>query len=300
VSLRASSSTCAVVLGATLVCGTSLAARQAVPAFDLAATLQRAGERVEYYFARAQSIVCLELVAVQPLGRALSSEGFARRVQSELRVSWEPAVDTEAPFEAKTLRQVLQVNGHDPRENDYNNCTGPEQNDTETPPLSMLLPQQRGEYDFSISGTGRQDGRAALLVDYRMKARATVEVELIENNERCISFDIDGGMRGRIWIDAETHDVLRLDKGLIGMIDIRLPETAARRSASRRAVWTMERYDTSIRFKAVRFSDPDETLILPVSAISVRVTRGSGSPRMRTTTSYTDYRRFLTGGRIVP
>jgi hypothetical protein len=288
------------VLGATLVCGTSLAARQAVPAFDLAATLQRAGERVEYYFARAQSIVCLELVALQPIGRMLSAEGFSRRVQSELRVSWEPAADAETPFEAKTLRQVLTVNGHDPRENDYNNCTGPEQNDTETPPLSMLLPQRRGDYSFSVAGTGRQDGRTALLVDYRMNDRATVAVELIENNERCISFDIDGGMRGRIWIDAETHDVLRLDQGLTSMIDIRLPEQAARRTAARRAVWTMERFDTSIRFKAVRFSDPDETLILPVSSTSIRITRGSGSPRVRTTTSYTDYRRFLTGGRVVP
>jgi hypothetical protein len=282
------------------LCGISLAARQAAPAFDLAATLQRAGERVEYYFARAQSLVCLELVDLLPLGRSLGAEGFSRRVQSELRVSWEPAADTGTPFEAKTLRQVLKVNGHEPRENDYNNCTGPEQNDTETPPLSMLLPQQRGDYQFSIAGIGRQDGRAALLVDYRMNDRATVAVELIENNERCISFDIDGGMRGRLWIDAETHDVLRLDQGLIGMIDIRLPEEAARHMLARRPVWTMERFDTSIRFKAVRFSDPDETLVLPVSSTSLRITRGSGSPRVRTITSYTDYRRFLTGGRIVP
>lgn len=282
------------------MCGTSLAARQAAPAFDLAATLQRAGERVEYYFARAQSIVCLEVVALQPLGFGLSAEGRSRTVQSELRVSWEPVAETETPFEAKTLRQVLEVNGHSPRKNDYDNCTAPEQNDTETPPLSMLLPQQRGDYRFSVAGTGRQDGRAALLVDYRMKAKPTVAVELIENNENCISFDIEGGMRGRIWIDAETHDVLRLDQGLSGMIDIPLPRKAARRASPDAAVWTMERFDSSIRFKAVRFSDPDETLILPVSATSLRITRRSGMPRLRTTTHYTEYRRFLTGGRVVP
>ena len=164
----------------------------------------------------------------------------------------------------------------------------------------MLLPQQRDDYDFTVAGTSRQDGRAALRVDYRMKVRPTVSVELIEDNEDCVSFDIEGGMRGRIWIDAETFDVLRLDQGLVGQIDIPLPDKAARRTSIDRMIWTLERFDSSIRFKPVRFSDPDETLILPVSASSLRITRQSGMPRLRTTISYTDYRRFLTGGRIVP
>lgn len=287
-------------MGVALVGGTSLAARQSVPAFDLSATLQRAGERVEYYFARAQSIVCLEVVALQPLGFGLSADGRSRTVQSELRLSWDPTAETKTPLEAKTMRQVLKVNGHPPRKNDYDNCTAPEQQDTETQPLSMLLPQQRDEYRFSVAGTGRQDGRAALMVDYRMKAKPTVEVELIEDNENCISFSIDGGMRGRIWIDAESHDVLRLDRGLIGLIDIPLPRKVARRASPDAAVWTLERFDSSIRFKPVHFTDPDETLILPVSASSLRITRRSGMPRLRTNTAYTEYRRFLTGGRIVP
>ena len=56
-------------------------------------------------------------------------------------------------------------------------------------------------------------------------------------------------MRGRLWIDAETYDVLRLDQGLFGQVDMPLP---------RRALWTMERWDTSIRFKPVTFSNPDD------------------------------------------
>ena len=47
------------------------------------------------------------------------------------------------------------------------------------------------------------------------------------------------------------------------------------------------------------FRDPDEVLLLPVSMIEMRETRGACGPRLRTTTEYTDYRRFLTGGRIV-
>jgi hypothetical protein len=163
----------------------------------------------------------------------------------------------------------------------------------------MLLPNQRVEYDFSIVGPARQDGRAALVVAYKMKAKPTVEVALVENNENCISFSIEGGMRGRIWIDAETYDVLRLDQGLGGLVDIKLPWKVARRSPDN-GTWTMERMDSTIRFKPIRFSDPDETLILPVSASSLRITRRSGNPRLRTTTEYTQYRRFLTAGRVVP
>lgn len=266
---------------------------------EVGALLARAGAQVERYFTRAQSLVCLETVSLQPLGNGLSPSGNRRTVESELRLSWDPDVDTDTPLEATTVREVLRVNGRPPRENDANNCTTPEQQSTETQPLSMLLPSQRDLYTFTAAGTDRVDGRHALRVDYRMNARPTVEVALVNDDERCVSFKIDGGMRGRLWIDAETHDVLRLDRGLAGLVDFRLPWKAAR-WAPDRALWTIERMDTSIRFKPVRFADPDETLILPVSSLSLRITRGGGTPRLRTVTEYSDYRRFLTGGRVLP
>ncbi len=105
-------------------------------------------------------------------------------------------------------------------------------------------------------------------------------------------------MRGRIWIDAETFDVLRMDQGLTGLVDVPLPRKIANRD--RWSSWTMERWDTSIRFKPVTFQDPQETLVLPASATSYRITRGSGSPQLRSSTRYSSYRRFITGGRIIP
>ena len=62
----------------------------------------------------------------------------------------------------------------------------------------------------------------------------------------------------------------------------------------------MERWDSSIRFRPVKFNDPPETLVLPVSSSTLQVTRGSGTPRLRTTTQYTAYKRFITGARVVP
>jgi hypothetical protein len=278
---------------------TSVVSAQAPLAIDLVAVLQSAGEKVESYFARAQSLVCLEVVRLQPLDSGLGADGFARTVESELRLSWDPFAHTEEAPEARTLRQVLRVNGHEPRKNDYQACTTPEQNDTETQPLSMLLAEQRRDYVFELGKPSKVDGRHAIVVDYRLRRPLKVDVSEVEGQEDCISFDVDGGFRGRLWLDLATHEVLRLDQSLGGLVDIRLPRNVARRPGVN-DTWTMERWDTTIRFKPVRFQDPDETLMLPVSSTSIRITRGAGMPRLRTITEYSGYKRFLTGVRVVP
>jgi hypothetical protein len=193
---------------------------------------------------------------------------------------------------------VLRVNGHAPRKKDWDNCTTPEQQDSEVQPLSILLPDSRVELTFAYGGRAVVDGRDAVIIRFREKVKPTVDVSLVEDNENCISFDIDGGTQGKIWLDAETNDVLRLDRSLTGLIEIPLPRKAQRFGVDHR--WTMERWDSSIRFKPVRFDDPNETLILPVEATTLQITRGSGTPRLRTTTKYTSYRRFMTGVRVVP
>jgi hypothetical protein len=265
---------------------------------DIAGVLQRAGERVSEYFARAQSIMCLEKVSLQRLNMGFSADGPARLVESELRLSWEPTAENPVPTEAKTLRQVLRVNGSPPRKKDYQNCTTPEQNDSEEQPLSILLPDQRVKYSFSLDRRESIEGRDAVVIAYREIRRPAVDVSMVEDNEGCVSFDIEGGMRGRIWIDAATHDVLRLDRSLSGLVEIPLPRKATRGNVS--PSWTMERWDSTIRFKRVAFQDPEETLVLPISSSTLQITRGSGTPRLRTSTQYVAYRRFMTAGRVIP
>ena len=288
-------SSTALILPALVLSAATLAARQTAALPDLADVLQRVGERVEQYFTRAQSIVCIEIVGLMPVDSVGLARG--RTVESELRLSWEPSDENPIPIEARTLRQVIKVNGHAPRKDDHDNCTSPEQNTSEVQPLSLLLPQQRHEYSFKLAGAARVDNRAAILLDYRMVEQPSVTVELVNGKEDCVSYALDGGMRGRIWIDAETFDVLRMDQGLIGLVDIPLPRKVA--SRDRWSSWTMERWDTSIRFKPVTFQDPHETLVLPASSTSFRITRGAGTPRLRTSTQYSSYRRFITGARML-
>ena len=266
---------------------------------DVHAVLRRAGERVTEYFARAQSIMCLERVSLQRLGISFGADGPARRVESELRLSWEPSPDNPVPTEARTLRQVLRVNGAPPRKKDFDNCTTPEQQDSEEQPLSMLLPAQREKYTFTFSGRQEIDRREVIVVEFREIRKAKVDSWLVDGKDDCLSYEIEGGSRGKIWIDAATHDVLRLDRSLSGLIEIPLPRKATRRPGSPMTL-TVERSDTSIRFRRVSFDDPQETMVLPVESSTLQITRGSGSPRLRTTTQYQAYRRFLTAGRIVP
>jgi len=283
--------------GALIIALTApLSARQA-GAVDIGAVLQRAGERVTEYLARAQSIMCLEKVAMQPLNVGFSAEGPARVVESELRLSWHPTPENPIPTEAKTLRQVLKVNGSPPRKKDWNNCTTPEQNDVEEQPLSILLPQQRENHTFTFDRRETLDGREAVVVAYREIRKPAVDASLGDEDENCVSFGIDGGMLGRIWIDVETHDVLRLDRSLIGLVDIPLPRKAIRGGT---AYWTVERLDSSIKFKRVAFQDPEESIVLPASASKLQVIRGGGSARLRTSTQYLSYRRFITGARVIP
>jgi len=276
----------------------SASAERGDEAAALLNVLQAAGDRVLSYVARAQHLVCLEVVHLQPLTSSWSSNGLGRTVESELHLLWSPGDDGALTTEAQALRQVLRVNGREPRSDDRNNCTTPEQETREPQPLSMLLPSEREDYVFRMAGTSRLDGRGAVMVDFRERKKATVDTKMVEGRDDCISYNIEGGSEGRIWIDAATSEVLRVDQRLTGMIDVRLPKQATRLPGASMN-WTIERMDTTIRFKTVTFKDPDETLMLPVTVSSLHITQGSGTPRLRTTTEYLNYKRFLTSGKIL-
>ena len=58
------------------------------------------------------------------------------------------------------------------------------------------------------------------------------------------------------------------------------------------------RDDVTIRYKTVAFSDPDEVMLLPESIHSFTVIRG-GLQSTRRHQMFSDYKRFVTGGRVL-
>jgi hypothetical protein len=100
-----------------------------------------------------------------------------------------------------------------------------------------------------------------------------------------------------VWVDASTHEVLRVDRRIDGPIDVRVPWKIQRRYNL--PAWVvLERDDLSMRYKPVAFTDPEEVILLPESIESLTVIR-SGLQSVRRTETYSHYRRFLTTGRVV-
>ena len=272
---------------ATVLLSVSIAARQKIAPPDVSAALDRIGAHVEQYYTRARSIVCLETVRLQPLRSDLTPDGFGRRLVYELRVAWEPALDGDAPPEATVLRQIVTIDGRLSRLKDDPKPVSPE-------PLAFLLAARRRDYIFTWAGTGSTDGRSGMMLDYRSASQKPAEVVW---RDECVSVDLPGMTRGRVWIDPATGDVLRLDERLTGVYELRVPREHTRHGDP---TWMMiERADSSIRYRPVAFHDPEETLMLPASIESFTVIRNSGVPRLRTTQEFSNYRRFITGGRLV-
>lgn len=265
---------------------------------DVHAVIAQVGERVAAYYQRAQRLICTEHSTVVPIGTDWSSQGFARTVESELRVELDGA-DGGAVPSARMTRQIRRVNGREPRERDKKDrsgCTDPTPLSPEL--LSFLMPGQRDEYRFTAVRDGRERNRAALIIDFA-SAQRTSRPELIEDeygHNDCFDWKGPVAIAGRLWVDAATYDVLRLDRRVTGPTDIRVPLTLQRKYGF--SPWvTIDRDDLTMRYKEVSFSDPDETMMLPESIESVTVLR-SGLQSARRTQLFSEYRRFLTASRV--
>lgn len=286
----------AFLTAAALLAVTVPAAPQAGP--DIPAILSAVAERIANYYQRAQSVICTEISTVQPIDRNWSMDGFARTVESELKVELD-AADGDALPDARIVRDIRRVNGRLPREKDEksrNGCTDP--NPLSPEPLAFLLPPLRDGYRFTSVRSGRERNRAALVIDFTSVDRNS-RPELIEDERgRDDCFDWKGPLatRGRIWVDAETYDVLRIDRGVPGPIDVRVPARLQRRYDFGAYV-TLDRDEVTMRFRPVTFTDPDEVLLLPEAIESMMIVRG-GLQSTRRTQTFSDYRRFLTAGRV--
>jgi len=259
--------------------------------------LARVGQRIAEFYERAQHMVCIEKSTVQPIDRGMSPQGFARIVESELRV--EAAAD-DVDGAAAFVREVRKVNGRAPRDKDRDDragCTDPTPLSLE--PLTLLLPAHRPDYEFRFAGLGKDRNRAVFLIDFK-SVDSRSSVELIEDpagHADCFDWSGHVASRGRVWVDATSYDVVRMERGLRAMLDVRVPERIQRKHHLENPV-VIEREDTTIRYRTVAFTAPDETLLLPESIESLIIARG-GLQSTRRIQAYSDYRRFLGDARII-
>jgi hypothetical protein len=263
---------------------------------DLTTLVDGIGERLAEYYRHAQQLVCLERSTVTPIDSSWRLDGFARTVESELRLDID---ETAAVREPRVTREIRRVNGREPRERDRKNragCTDPTPLSPE--PLAFLLPERRDEYLFTAVREVNERNRAAFAITFS-SVRSQGHPELIQDeggHDDCFDWKGPVAITGRVWVDAATLDVLRLERRVAGPTDLRVPMPLQRRYLFTPFL-TMDRDDLTVRYKEVTFDDPAETVLLPESIESLTVFRG-GLQSMRRTQLFTDYRRFLTSGRI--
>lgn len=270
-------------------------AQPGTSAREPADVLARVGAAVERYYERAQSIMWREEITFQSLGHdMMPDQGLYRRLGYDLRVVWESPAAGESP-QPRVQRELIMVNGRAPRPSDKPRCGDPPPTLPES--LEFLLPDKQHDTIFTIVGPGRSDGRAALMLDYRSRETGPGTLKVHEDDEDCVSMEVPGSVRGRLWIDPDSADVLRVDEHLTGPVDMRW--TRESRSAWTRGSVVLDRLDSTVRYRAVTFTDPDETVMLPASVESMRAMRNLGYGRLRTVQKFSSYRRFTTEGRIV-
>ncbi len=280
----------AFALGALLVGGAPVSAQSGGDR-DVETVLQRIEASVERFYARALHVLADVRVRVRPMGRDFRSTGRPRNLLYEMRVEWGEGTDRTAP-EPVVTRRLLEANGRPAAPEDEPQCADPEPFSEE--PLAIFLPAKRNDYVFTWSGRDREAGRETDVLEYRLRHD---EAPIIEWEGTCVSIDLPGHTRGRVWADAENGDVLRVDERLSGMFEFRVPREQRRRGV--RPTMTIESANSTVRYRRVAFSDPDETLLLPASSESMTVWRNAGVARQFITHEISNYRRFVTGARVI-
>lgn len=279
-------------------CVSSSTAFGQFPAADIDALVARIGEQVSQYYRRAQTVMCLERSTVQPVSPNWSVDGLARTVESDLRVELRSIGDVFTD-EPDVVREIRKINGRAPRPTDEksrNACTDP--NPLSPEPLSFLLPSHKKDYRFTSVKNATEDDRPAFVIAFQTVNR-TGRVDLIEDpggHDDCFDWKGPIARRGRVWVDAVTNDVLKVETNLGGPVDIHVPDRLQRRYHLAPYI-VLERDDVTMEYRPVRFTDPDESMLLPRTIQSLTILR-SDLQSVRRTDMFSDYRRFLTSGRI--
>lgn len=277
-------STALSVLAWMMLCASpTLHARQGAVE-SLGDLLGRVGDRVQAYFDRISSVICTEAENTQELGGNLKPRGKPKEHQYDLMFV------RQSNDELIIERELKAINGRAIKPSQRRQCMERSKG-SYSDALNLLLPQNRPLYQFIAAGREEMAGRQAVVVNFtELKAREAQ----VTWDDNC--FKADGGRTvGKLWLDPETFDVLRIETRLAEPFKFFTP---SRVMLERRLIVVRESTMT-VKFRSVTFSDPEETLLLPESIESVNVIDGATAPRVRITQSFRDHRRFKTDAKII-
>jgi hypothetical protein len=227
--------------------------------------MARVGAHVANAVARRR--LCVEQSTVQPISRTWRRQ-VSRTVESNCASN--PRAPTATPLRREDDPGHSRVNGRAPRAQTRRTAPDADPNPLSPEPLAFLLPEHREECS-SRRCEAAEESRSAdrrVHVDDR-----TSKPELIEDehgHDDCFDWSGPVATRGRVWVDATTYDVLRVDRRIDGLVDVRVPSRLQDRYHL--APWVViERDDQTCATTVAR--DPDDVMLLPIHRIADRAAR---------------------------
>lgn len=145
-------------------------------------------------------------------------------------------------------------------------------------------------YSFSLAGRGEARGRDAIMLDFVWRPEDR-RVRVVRGQQEYLLSVAGVSHAGRVWIDAESSDVLRVERhsGPVEIVEGR----------SEQATWSYERQWTA-SFQLRRFENPEQALLVPESAEVATFLAGESPAVRRMVTTHGDFRRFVADVEITP
>jgi hypothetical protein len=265
----------------------------------LARILARVGDAVERYQRGMFSIKFTETVRREELKEDLTPKKSREYVYESVMLR-ENLSDAEGDYFAKTVSHLKAVDGKPPKgagKDDTKSDAAEESAPNREDFLNFLLPKFQNLYRYTFEGEESLRGRRT----FRLSAwRPGAEEPRVEWKGH--SFVAFGPTRMNVWVDSETFDVIQVESHLVRPFEFDSPAAFSagplgRFGPSRRLRY--ERDDYAVRFRPVRFKDPEQTLLLPEQAEWLKVIEGASRPRIRTTASFTNYQRFVSDVKVL-
>jgi hypothetical protein len=259
----------------------------------LARILARVGEGVERYQRGMFSIKFVETVRREDLKEDLTPKRSKEYVYESVTLR-EDFSAAEDDYLARTVSSLKTVDGKPAKKGDAGDA-GADLGHEDF--LNFLLPKSQKLYQFSFEGEEMLRGRRTFRVGALRPGEGEPRVEWKGG-----SFVAFAPTRMSVWVDAETGDVLQVESHLAREFEFESPHAFSagplgRFGPSRKLKF--EREDYAVRFRPVRFKDPEQTLLLPEYAEWLTLITGASRPRTRTTISFTNYRRFRSDVKVI-
>ena len=277
---------CALLVACGLVVAwLPLRARSDDAAGAVAALVERMTERVQSYYDRLTTVAFTESVVQEDLRPNLTVWGKPHTFEYEVIVTREPPKKGQRLPQIRAERTLRSEDGKPVGRHHEQQCLDPEESYLD--PLMFLLPPTRDLYGF----TRRAAADGPVVLDFAETKMERTQVTWKDSH----CFSSDGGRSvGAIWLDPETADVVRLEKKLVQPYPILQTSGGSMFSG----IVVIEQSELSIRLRQVIFDDPEETLTLPESIVTVTAVRNALPRRRRTTQTFTNFHRFMTSGKV--